>query len=102
MVNIFKYLYVVMATLILVSSLGIWIAMMVKKSAIVTGCEEYLTTEMSGTTKSTSYYSAVTLPNGTNNVHQDECEAATKQLLIVSGVIILIGNFVQVKNLSYT
>lgn len=86
-----------MATLILVSSLGIWIAMMVKKSAIVTGCEEYLRTEMTSTT--TSYYSAVTLPNGTNNIHQDECEAATTQLLIVSGVIILIGNFVQVTKL---
>ncbi|KAI9347849.1 hypothetical protein BD770DRAFT_395456 [Pilaira anomala] len=96
MVNIFKYLYVIMATLILVSSLGIWIAMMVKKSSIVTGCEDYLTTEMSKTSSSTSYYSPVTLPNGTNKVHQDECEAATKQLLIVSGVIILIGNFVQV------
>ncbi|KAI9246024.1 hypothetical protein EDC94DRAFT_627709 [Helicostylum pulchrum] len=94
MVNIFRFLYWIMSVLLLVSSIGIWIAMMVKQSTIVTGCQQYLT-EMSNS-NSSPYYSPVTLPNGTSNLHRDDCAAATKQLLIVSGIIILIGNFLQI------
>lgn len=67
--------------------------MMVKKNTIVTGCQQYLT-EL---TTAASPYSPVTLPNGTSSsLHLEECTSATKQFLILSGVIILVGNFVQV------
>ncbi|KAG2212305.1 hypothetical protein INT47_001664 [Mucor saturninus] len=93
MVNIFRFLYWAMAVLLLLSSVGIWIVMMVKKSSIVLGCQQYLT-ELN---TANSPYSAVVLPNGTStSVYADDCASATKQFLIVSGVIILVGNFVQI------
>lgn len=69
--------------------------MMVKQNAIVTGCQQYLT-EI--TSNASPYYSPVNLPNGTSNLHKDDCATATKQLLIVSGIIIFVGNFIQVKS----
>lgn len=71
--------------------------MMVKQSAIVNVCQQYLTELNSNTTKS-PYYTPINLPNGTTNLHQEDCATATKQLLIWSGVIVFVGNFVQVNN----
>lgn len=69
--------------------------MMVKKSTIVSGCQQYLT-ELN---TSESPYSAVVLPNGSStSLYLEDCNSATKQFLIVSGVIIFVGNFVQVKD----
>lgn len=83
-----------MAVILLLSSVGIWIVMMVKQSSIVIGCQQYLT-EIN---ESNSPYSAVVLPNGTSqSLYTQECHSATKQFLIISGVIIFVGNFVQVQ-----
>lgn len=100
MINIFRFLYWTVAILLLLSSTAVWIFMMVKRSSIVSGCQQYLSEleAIGNSTSSSSYYSPVTLPNGTteNFLHGEDCATATKQFLIVSGIIVFVGNFVQV------
>jgi hypothetical protein len=97
MINIFRFLYWTVAVILLLLSTIIWIFMMVKQNAIVSTCQQYLT-ELSNTSSST-YYSPVTLPNGAENInlHQEDCATAAKQFLIISGIIVFVGNFVQVE-----
>ncbi|KAI8047828.1 uncharacterized protein B0P05DRAFT_565210 [Gilbertella persicaria] len=94
MINIFRYLYWTVTILLLISSTAIWIFMMVKQNSLVTSCQDYLTLS---TASSDSYYSAVTLPDGiASTLHKEDCVTAVRQWLIISGIIVFLGNFVQV------
>lgn len=96
MINIFRFLYWTVAILLLLSTTIIWIVMMVKQSAIVNVCQQFLTELNTAVAAGgSSYYTPVNLPNG-SNLHQEDCASATKQFLIWSGVIVFVGNFVQV------
>ncbi|KAI8879021.1 hypothetical protein K501DRAFT_227430 [Backusella circina FSU 941] len=92
MVNIFRYLYWIVAVLLLLGSSTTWILMMVKRDSIISGCQKYLLES----TNASSYYSPVTLPNDTMHLHEEDCTSATKQILIIFGIIVFIGNAVQV------
>lgn len=96
MINIFRFLYWTVAILLLLSTTIIWIVMMVKQGAIVNVCQQFLTELDAAAASGSSYYTPVNLPNG-GNLHQEDCASATKQFLIWSGVIVFVGNFVQVK-----
>lgn len=82
-----------MATLILISSFAAWITVLIKRDDIVTGCQQYL---LGLNSNSSSYYSPVNLPNGTISLHKEDCVSATKHLLIIGGIAVFLGNFVQV------
>jgi hypothetical protein len=96
MINIFRFLYWSVAVLLLLSTTAIWIFLMVKQDAIVAGCQQYLT-EM--TSNASPYYTPVNLPNG-SSLHKDDCVTANRQLLIVSGIIVFVGNFIQASIIS--
>ncbi|KAG1440655.1 hypothetical protein G6F56_011830 [Rhizopus delemar] len=93
MINIFRFLYWIMATLILISSFAAWITVLIKRDDIVTGCQQYL---LGLNSNSSSYYSPVNLPNGTISLHKEDCVSATKHLLIIGGIAVFLGNFVQI------
>jgi hypothetical protein len=80
------------AVLLLLGSSTTWILMMVKKNSIISGCQKYLLES----TNSSNYYSPVNLPNDTIHLHQEDCTSATKQILIVFGIVVFIGNAVEV------
>ncbi|ORE07732.1 hypothetical protein BCV72DRAFT_102306 [Rhizopus microsporus var. microsporus] len=92
MINIFRFLYWTMALLILVTSTVTWIMMLVKRNSIVSECQRYLLEQDS---KQNSYYTPVTLPDGRMVAHQEDCTSATKQVIIIIGIFVFLGNFIQ-------
>ncbi|KAF7727782.1 hypothetical protein EC973_007013 [Apophysomyces ossiformis] len=92
MIGIFKFMYWVMAIVLLCVSLAAWILMLVKRDSIVAGCNQYL---QDISTSHSPYYTPVQLPNGAI-FGKDDCEGAMKRVLIVGGVLVFIGNFLQI------
>lgn len=68
--------------------------MLVRRNSIVSECQRYLLEQDS---KQNSYYTPVTLPDGRMVVHQEDCTNATKQVIIIIGIFVFLGNFIQVK-----
>lgn len=82
MVNIFRFLYWTVVILLLVSSTIIWIFMLIKQNSIIDGCQQYLNDS--------------NIASNQQNFLQEDCHTATKQILIASGIIVFIGNFIQI------
>lgn len=72
--------------------------MLVRRNSIVSECQRYLLEQDS---KQNSYYTPVTLPDGSMVVHQEDCTSATKQVIIIIGIFVFLGNFIQVKIIKY-
>ncbi|KAG0166375.1 hypothetical protein DFQ28_005962 [Apophysomyces sp. BC1034] len=69
-----------------------WIILLVKRNSVVSECNQYL---QDISTSHSPYYTPVPLPNGAM-FGQDNCEAAVKQVLIIYGLLVFIGNFLQI------
>ncbi|KAI8328445.1 hypothetical protein BC941DRAFT_457756 [Chlamydoabsidia padenii] len=87
MVNVFKGLYWFMSVLSLIASLGLWILMMVNRDQSVSICSEFL--QHPGT------YGQEFEPI-TKSEADDYCSSSMRTILIVSGVFVFVGNFIQI------
>ena len=95
MMNIFRFLYWTVTALLFISSTAFWIFLMIKRDVVTLGCQQYMA--LTSTSSITSTYSPVTLPDGTDgSLYNEYCTTATRQLLIISGVLVFLGNLVQV------
>lgn len=84
MINIFRYLYWTVVILLLLSSSAIWIFMLIKQNSIIDECQQYLN-------DSTAISS-----NHQQGLIQEDCHTATKQILIAGGIVVFVGNLIQV------
>ncbi|KAI8376280.1 uncharacterized protein BYT42DRAFT_574068 [Radiomyces spectabilis] len=92
MIGVFKILYWLVTILLLIVTFALWILCLVKRDLLVESCAE-VARELASS--SSSYYTPVQLPNGGDNLTQS-CATAAKQLLIVGGLIVFVGNLFQV------
>ncbi|KAI8330268.1 hypothetical protein BD560DRAFT_416368 [Blakeslea trispora] len=94
MMNIFRYIYWTVTVLLFVSSTAFWTFLMIKRDVVTLGCQQYMA--FASTSSVTSTYSPVTLPDGTDgDLYNDYCTTATRQLLIISGVLVFLGSLIQ-------
>lgn len=99
MMNIFRYIYWTVTVLLFVSSTAFWTFLMIKRDVVTLGCQQYMT--FASTSSVTSTYSPVTLPDGTDgDLYNDYCTTATRQLLIISGVLVFLGSLIQVREIK--
>ncbi|KAI8368861.1 hypothetical protein EDC96DRAFT_574019 [Choanephora cucurbitarum] len=95
MMNIFRFLYWTVTLLLFISSTAFWIYLMIQRDSVTTGCQQFMA--LNATTSITSTYSPVTLPDGTDGgLYHDYCASLTRQVLIISGVLVFVGNLVQI------
>lgn len=89
MTNVFRVLYWIMALLSLVLTLGLWIAAMVYRDDSVTICSDIL--------QNPGKYGASLDTTFTKDQADSACSNSMRNVLIVSGVAVFVGNFIQVK-----
>ncbi|KAF1804404.1 hypothetical protein V8B55DRAFT_1500605 [Mucor lusitanicus] len=90
MINIFRFLYWTVVILLLLSSSAIWIFMLIKQNSIIDECQKYLN-------DSNSSSSPIMIPNQQQQgLIQEDCHTATKQILIAGGIVVFVGNFIQI------
>ncbi|KAI8343579.1 hypothetical protein BC941DRAFT_411792 [Chlamydoabsidia padenii] len=87
MTNIFKLLYWIMAILTLVLSFGLWIAMMVNRDESVTICSDFL--------QHPGNYGEILTDTYTKADADSICSNSMRTVLIVSGIAVFVGNFIQ-------
>ncbi|KAL7332596.1 hypothetical protein PS15p_204610 [Mucor circinelloides] len=83
MINIFRYLYWTVVILLLLSSSAIWIFMLIKQNSIIDECQQYLN-------------DSTVISSNQQGLIQEDCHTATKQILIAGGIVVFVGNLIQV------
>ncbi|KAI9281124.1 hypothetical protein BY458DRAFT_264993 [Sporodiniella umbellata] len=90
MISVFRTLYWINAVFVLILSSYMWIGLLIIRKDIVSSCQDYF---LSSTNN--GFYSPVTLPSG-KRLYEEECESYTKQALILLGIFVFLGNFIQI------
>ncbi|ORZ23059.1 hypothetical protein BCR42DRAFT_403888 [Absidia repens] len=87
MTNIFRVLYWIMAILSLILSVGLWIAAMVYRDDSVAICSDIL--------QNPAKYGASLDTTFTKSEADSTCSTSMRNVLIISGVCVVIGNLIQ-------
>lgn len=93
MVLFFSILYWIMVILTLIVSFAVWILLLVKRSDIETACEAAVSNSIAAT--DSPYHSPVAIPNQQAGI-QNDCNEAIRNATIGGGVIVFVGNALQV------
>ncbi|CAO3686740.1 unnamed protein product [Umbelopsis vinacea] len=92
MVLFFSILYWIMVILTLIVSFAVWILLLVKRSDIETACEAAVSNSIAAT--DSPYHSPVAIPNQQADI-QNACNEAIRNATIGGGVIVFVGNALQ-------
>lgn len=82
-----------MVVLTLIATFAVWIILLVKKSDVETACEAAVSNSIAA--NDSPYHSPVTIPNNQADI-QSSCETAIRDATIAGGVIVFVGNALQV------
>jgi hypothetical protein len=94
LVLIFSILYWIMVVLTLIASFAVWIILLVRRSDVEAGCVAAVTNSIAAS--DSPYHTPVTIPNQQAQV-QDDCSVAIRNVTIGLGVIVFVGNALQVR-----
>jgi hypothetical protein len=97
MVLVFSILNWIMVVLTLIASFAVWIILLVKKSEVESACEAAVSNSIAA--NDSPYHSPVAIPNQQSDI-QNACQEAIKNATIAGGVIVFVGNALQVNKKS--
>lgn len=82
-----------MVVLTLIATFAAWIILLVKKSEVETACEAAVSNSIAA--NDSPYHSPVAIPNQQADI-QSACENAIRDATIGGGVVVFVGNALQV------
>jgi hypothetical protein len=93
MVLFFSILNWIMVVLTLIATFAVWIILLVKKSDVESACEAAVSNSIAA--NDSPYHSPVTIPSQQIDV-QNACQEGIRNATIAGGVIVFVGNALQV------